>query len=89
MQKYRSLVFSIITIFIIILLSAYFSPSFTQQQNYLQLFMLFGSVLFIFSVVVIFASLGFHTFALYMSLFLAIIITIFGVLSALIVIFLT
>ena len=86
MQEYRSLALTVIAIFIITLIGAYFSPSFTEQQSYLQLFMLFGSLLFIFAVIVIFASLGFHSFALYLSLFLAVVTAMFGVLGAVIVV---
>ena len=89
MKEYRSLALTIIAIFSVTLLGAYFSPSFTEQQSYLQLFMLFGSLLFIFSIVALFASLGFQAFALYMSLFLAAVIAMFGVLGAVIVISLT
>ena len=89
MKEYRSLALTIIAIFIVTLLGAYFSPSFTEQQGYLELFMLFGSLLFIFSIVAIFASLGFHAFALYMSIFLAVVVAMFGVLGAVIVISLT
>ncbi|HIQ28346.1 MAG TPA: hypothetical protein EYH42_07585, partial [Sulfurovum sp.] len=73
MQEYRSLALIILSIFVVTLLGAYFSPSFEEQKTYLELFVLFGSLLFIFAVVVIFATLGFHTFALYMALFLAIV----------------
>lgn len=89
MQEYRSLALTIITIFIVTLLGAYFSPSFAEQQSYLELFILFGSLLFIFAVVAIFASLGFHAFALYMALFLAVVIAMFGVLGAVIVVLIT
>lgn len=85
MSEYRSLALTVIGIFVITLMAAYFSTSFTQQQSYLELFILFGSLLFIFSVVVVFAILGFHSFALFLSLFLAIIISVFGVLGALLV----
>jgi len=89
MQEYRSLIITILAIFIITLIGAYFSPTFVDQKNYLELFIFFGSLLFIFSVVAIFASLGFHTFALYMSLFLAVVIAMFGVLGAVIVVLVT
>jgi hypothetical protein len=89
MQEYRSLIITILAIFIVTLLGAYFSPTFAEQKNYLELFIFFGSLLFIFSVVAIFASLGFHAFALYMSLFLAVVIAMFGVLGAVIVVLLT
>jgi len=83
LHEYRSLALTVIAIFMITLMAAYFSTSFTQQQSYLELFILFGSLLFIFSVVVIFATLGFHSFALFLSIFLAAIISLYGVLSAL------
>ena len=85
MHEYRSLALTVIALFVITFMAAYFSTSFTQQQSYLELFTLLGSLLFIFSVVVIFAILGFYSFALFLSLFLAIIITVFGVLSAFII----
>lgn len=85
MQEYRSLAFTIIGIFIITLLGAYFSPTFEEQKSYLELFIFFGSLLFIFSVVAIFASLGFHSFALFLSFFLAAVISLYGVSGALIV----
>lgn len=89
MQEYRSLALIILAIFLVTLTGAYFSPTFTEQQTYLGLFMSFGALLFIFSIVTIFASLGFHTFALYMSIVIAIITVMFGVLGALIVVLIT
>ena len=85
MGEYRSLVLTIIGIFIITFLGAYFSPSFEEQKTYLELFMFFGSLLFIFAVVAIFASLGFHSFALFLSIFLAAVISLYGILGAFIV----
>ena len=85
MSEYRSLALTVIAIFTITLLAAYFSPSFSEQRSYLELFILFGSLLFIFSVVVIFATLGFHSFALFLSIFLAAVIALYGVLGALLV----
>lgn len=85
MSEYRSLVFTVIGIFIITLLGAYFSPSFEEQKTYLELFMFFGSLLFIFAVVAVFATLGFHSFALFLSVFLAAVISLYGMLGAFIV----
>jgi hypothetical protein len=85
MSEYRSLALTVIAIFIITLLAAYFSPSFAEQRSYLELFVLFGSLLFIFAVVVIFATLGFHSFALFLTIFLAAVIALYGVLGALLV----
>jgi hypothetical protein len=84
-SEYRSLALTVIAIFIITFLAAYFSPSFAEQKSYLELFILLGSLLFIFSVVIIFATLGFHSFALFLSIFLAAIIALHGVLGALLV----
>jgi len=84
-SEYRSLALTVIAIFIITLLAAYFSPSFAEQKTYLELFILFGSLLFIFAVVVIFATLGFHSFALFLSLFLAAVIAMYGILGALLI----
>lgn len=89
MQEYRSLALIILAIFVVTLMGAYFSPTFTEQQTYLELFMSFGALLFIFSIIVIFATLGFHTFSLYMSIVIAIIIVMFGVLGALMVVLIT
>ncbi len=85
MSEYRSLALTVIALFMITLSAAYFSPSFAEQKTYLELFILFGSLLFIFAVVVIFATLGFHSFALFLSLFLAAVIAMYGVLGALLI----
>ena len=85
MSEYRSLALTVIAIFIITLLAAYFSPSFTEQRSYLELFILFGSLLFIFSVIIIFATLGFHSFALFLSIFLAAVIALYGIVGALLI----
>ncbi|HSR73670.1 MAG TPA: hypothetical protein VLL31_02410 [Sulfurovum sp.] len=85
MNEYRSITLTIIAIFVITLMAAYFSPSFAEQKSYLELFLLLGSLLFIFSVVVVFATLGFHSFALFLSIFLAAVIAMYGVLGALLI----
>lgn len=85
MSEHRSLALTIIAIFIITIMAAYFSPSFAEQKSYLELFLLLGSLLFIFSVVVVFATLGFHSFSLFLGIFLAAVIALYGVLGALLV----
>ncbi|HEY9190036.1 MAG TPA: hypothetical protein VIM88_04140 [Sulfurovum sp.] len=82
MSEHRSLALTIIAIFIVTLMAAYFSPSFAEQKSYLELFILLGSLLFIFSVVVVFATLGFHSFALFLSIFLAAVIALYGIVGA-------
>jgi hypothetical protein len=85
MQEYRSLALTVIAIFIITLLGAYFSPTFSEQKTYMELFFLFGSLLFIFSVLVIFAYIGFSSFSLYLALFLAAVMGMYGIEGALLV----
>ncbi len=79
MREYRSLIVTIFAIFALTLLGAIFSPSFTLQQSYLELFILFGSVLFIFSVLVVLAYIGFGSFALYLAIVVSAIMLLFGV----------
>lgn len=89
MQEYRYLSLIVLSIFAVTLLGAYFSPTFQEQKGYLELFFLFGAVLFIVSTLAIFATLGFSSFALYMAVFLAAVIAMFGILGASIVVLLT
>jgi len=89
MREYRSLVFIVLAIFAITLLGAYFSPTFQEQKGYLELFFFFGAILFIVSTLAIFATIGFSSFALYMAIFLAAVIALFGVLGAVIVVSVT
>jgi len=89
MREYRSLALIILAIFAVTIFGAYFSPTFQEQRGYLELFFLFGSVLFIVATLAIFASLGFSSFAIYMAIFLSAVISLYGVLGALIVVLLT
>ncbi len=79
MHEYRSLALIIIAIFVITLAGAYFSPTFSEQKSFLELFMMFGAVLFIISLLIVFATIGLRSFILYMALFLAIIMQMYGV----------
>lgn len=89
MREYRSLVFIVLAIFALTLLGAYFSPSFQEKRGYLELFFLMGGLLFILSALTVFAYLGFSSFALYLALFLALVIAMFGIIEAVVVIVLT
>jgi len=89
MQEYRSLALIILSIFSVTLIGAYFSPTFQEQRGWLELFFLLGGVLFIVSTLTIFATLGFSSFSIYMAIFLAAIIAMFGILGAIIVVLLT
>jgi hypothetical protein len=85
MREYYSLALTIVAIFAITFAGAYFSPTFSQQRTFLELFILFGSLLFIFSLVVIVAAIGFSSFSLYIAFFLAAVMGIYGVEGAFLV----
>ena len=85
MKEYRSLALTVIAIFIVTLVGAFFSPTFQEQKTWLELFFLFGALLFIFSILVIFAAIGFSSFSLYLAVFLAAVMGMYGVEGALLV----
>ncbi|MGW8169306.1 MAG: hypothetical protein ACWGHH_04820 [Sulfurovaceae bacterium] len=89
MKEYLWLALTIVLIFIITLAGALFSPSFSEQMSYLEFFIILGSLLFVFSVLVVAATLGFSSFALYMTIIIAIIMVIFDISTALLVISIT
>jgi hypothetical protein len=84
-KEYRSLALTLIAIFAITLIGALYSPTFEEQKTFLELFFLMGSLLFIFSALVIFATIGFRSFAVYGALFLASVMGIYGIEGALMV----
>jgi len=89
MQEYRSLALIVLAIFVVTLLGVFLSPTFEAQKGYLELFFLFSGVLFIVSILTVFATLGFTSFAMYMSVFIAAVIAMFSILGAVIVVFIT
>ncbi len=89
MKEYRSLALIILAIFGITLLGAYYSPTFQEQKSWLELFFLLGALLFIFSALVIFATIGFGSFAIYGAIFLAAVMGIYGITGAVIVVGMT
>lgn len=82
MKEYQSLLAIILAVFGLLLVGAIFSPSFSEQKSYLDLFMLFGSLLFVFSVLVIAAVLGFGSFALFLAILLGAIMIFAGIEAA-------
>lgn len=89
LKEYRSIILIIFAIFTILLIGAFFSTTFTEQRTYLELFMLLGSLLFIFSVLIVVATLGFKSFAIYLSVFIAAVMAMYGIEGALLVIGMT
>lgn len=79
MKAYGYLLLTIIILFSIILAGAYFSPTFEEQKSFLEIFCLGGALLFIFSLLVIFASIGFASFSIYAAIFLAAVMGMYGI----------
>ncbi len=89
MKEYGYLMLTIIALFVITLAGAYFSPTFEEQKNFLELFILMGAVLFIFSALVVFAAIGFASFSIYGAIFLAAVMGIYGIEGAVLVVGMT
>ncbi len=70
-------------------LGAFVSPTYTEKMNYAQWFLFAGGVLFVTSVVILVAALGFHTFALYLSVLMAMAIAALGLYGGVLVALLT
>ncbi len=85
MKEYRSLALIVIALFVITLVGAYFSPTFNEQKTFLELFILMGALLFIFSALVIFATIGFASFAIYLAIFIAAVMGMYGIEGAFLV----
>jgi hypothetical protein len=89
MKEYGSLFLSIIAIFLLLAAGAYFSATFEEQRTFLELFIIAGSLLFVFSVLVIFSAIGFKSFALFLTLFASIVLVVFGIEGTLLVVGMT
>ena len=89
MKEYGYLALTIVAMFGIILAGAWFSPTFEEQKNWLELFYLSGALLFIFSALVIFATIGFGSFAIYGAIFLAAVMGMYGIEGAFLVVICT
>ncbi|SFV61124.1 hypothetical protein MNB_SV-6-929 [hydrothermal vent metagenome] len=85
LKEYRYIIVTIFAIFAILLVGAYYSDSFSQRLNYLELFTLLGSLLFVFSMLVVFAILGFESFAIYMAIFISVVMLMYGILGVILV----
>ncbi len=85
LREYRYIIVTIFSIFAILLIGAYYSESFSQKLEYLELFILFGSLLFVFSMLVVFAILGFESFAIYMAIFISVVMMMYGIIGVILV----
>jgi hypothetical protein len=89
MKESGYLIVTIIALFVITLLGAYFSPTFEEQKTFFEIFYLSGALLFIFSALVIFATIGFGSFAIYAAIFLAAVMGMYGIEGAVLVVGMT
>ncbi len=85
MKESGYLILTIVALFVITLAGAYFSPTFEEQKSFLEIFYLSGALLFIFSALVIFATIGFTSFAIYGAIFLAAVMGMYGIEGAVLV----
>jgi len=72
-------ILAVVGAFFLLLAGAWTSPTFSEQQNYIEAAVMFGALLFVFSAVVVIAAMGFHSFSLFMALFLAMAISLYGI----------
>ncbi|WP_456433520.1 hypothetical protein [Nitratifractor sp.] len=72
-------ILAVVGAFLFLLAGAWTSPTFAEEQSYIEAIVTFASLLFVFSIVVIVASIGFRSFALYLALFVAMAISLYGV----------
>ncbi|WP_456457590.1 hypothetical protein [Nitratifractor sp.] len=77
---------SVVAVFLLLIAGAWSSPTFTEKQSYIEAIVMFGALLFVFSIVVIVAAMGFRSFALFMALFIAMAVSLYGVEAGVIII---
>ena len=71
--------------FAILIAGAYTSPSFAEEMSYIEAIGILTALVMVFSIVVIAAHLGFKSFSLFMALFFAMAISLYGVYAGIIV----
>jgi hypothetical protein len=85
LREYREVVAIVFAIFATLLAGAFFSDTFYDQMRYMELFVTLGALLFVFGMLVVFAILGFGSFALYMAIFVSIVMMMYGIEGVLLV----
>jgi hypothetical protein len=76
---YKIVILSILFIFFILFAGYYTSPSFTQEQSFLEAIGTSIALLFVFSIMVVLSAIGLNSFAIFLSIFLAMAISLYGV----------
>jgi hypothetical protein len=75
----RVVIITTIALFLILIAGYLTSPTFAEEQSFLEAIGTFIGLIFAFSVVVVLSALGFSSFALFLALFLAMAISLYGV----------
>lgn len=89
MKDFIYLVITALSIFLIIFLGVIFGDTFTQKATFLELFILYGNLLFIISLLIVIAYFGFKYFAIFLAIVFTAIILISGIEGAFIAALLT
>jgi hypothetical protein len=81
--------FIVLSIFGLLGLGTFVSPAYSQQISYAQGFLLAGALLFIASVLIVVAAIGFRSYALYLAVLVAMAIAAYGLYGGILVLLLT
>ncbi len=78
-RGYKSVIASVVFIFLILLAGYFTSPTFAEEQSFLEAIGTFIALVFAFSVMVVLSALGLGSFAIFVSIFLAMAISLYGI----------
>jgi len=78
MREYKDLIAVLSAILALIVIGAFFSPTFEEQKSFWMLFINIIVLLFAFGLLAILAYIGFKSFALYGAIVVAIVMIMFG-----------
>ncbi|MDD5359618.1 MAG: hypothetical protein PHI79_01320 [Sulfurovaceae bacterium] len=82
MKDFIYLVITALSIFLIIFFGIIFGNTFTQKATYLELFILYGNILFIVSLLIVVAYFGFKYFSIFLAIVFSLIIFLGGIKGA-------
>jgi len=89
MKDVKELMMIVGAILVLFGLGAYFSPTYMQQISYIEGLLLTIALIFVVSVVIIIATIGSQTFALYVAILTSLAIATFGLYGGFLVLILT
>ena len=88
-RDFLLLLSSVLASVLLLLAGAWSAPTFTQRESFMEALSMFLSLLFVFSVIVVVAYMGLRAFSIFLSLFVAMAISIYGIEAGLMVIAMT